>query len=244
MMNAFKASLGLLLLASLAWPAAVKEDPAVPMRRVTEYPWMSVQSWNERAARLAQQSRKGGVDVLFFGDSITERWAGPGAAVWRARYEPLKAANYGIGGDTTQNALWRLMNGELDGLDPKAVVVMIGTNNLGLRGDAPDDAARGVEAVVAGLRGRFPHAKIALFGLLPRGEKASDPFRAQIAAVNARISRLDDGNAVRYLDIGPRLLQADGSIAKTMMADFLHPEAPGYAVWADALDPVLRDFLH
>jgi lysophospholipase L1-like esterase len=231
----------LLLLAASVCAGSVHEDPAVPARRATDYPWMSVAAWNAREAELSAQAKKGGVDVLFFGDSITERWAGDGGEIWRARYAPLKAANFGIGGDTTQNLLWRLANGELEGLSPKVVVLLIGTNNLGLRGDAPQDVARGVKTIVADLRRRFPAAKIILLGLLPRGEKADDPFRASIRTINKRLTKLDDGKILRYLDIGPKLLEADGSLSKDMMPDFLHIGARGYAIWADAMDPLLRE---
>jgi lysophospholipase L1-like esterase len=238
-----KKTFALMFLAASVCAGAAHEDPAAPARRATDYPWMSVAAWNAREAELSAQAKKGGVDVLFFGDSITERWAGDGGEVWRARYAPMRAANFGIGGDTTQNLLWRLANGELDGLSPKVVVLLIGTNNFGLRGDAPKDVARGVSAVVAGLKRRFPSTKIILLGLLPRGEKADDPFRASIRAVNERLAKLDDGKNVRYLDIGPKLLEADGSLSKDMMPDFLHIGARGYTIWADAMGPLLRELL-
>jgi lysophospholipase L1-like esterase len=233
----------LLLLGSLSVAAPVKEDPAVAAPRVVEYPWMSVAGWNARAAELAAQAKKGGVDVLFFGDSITERWATSGAEVWARAYAPRKAANFGIGGDTTQNLLWRLENGGLDGLSPRVVVLLIGTNNLGLRGDSPEDAARGAAAVVAALRKRFPEAKILLLGLLPRGEKADDPGRPGITAVNARLAKLDDGKEVRSLDFGAKLLEPDGTLTKDMAPDSLHIGPRGYAIWAEAMEPLLTKLL-
>ena len=230
-----------LLLAVLTAAAPVKESPSVPARRATEYPWMSVAAWNARHAELASRAKRGEVDVLFLGDSITERWAG--TETWRRRWEPLKAANFGIGGDTVQNVLWRVADGELDGLSPKVVVLMIGTNNFSLRDDAPKDVARGVAAVVTRLRRSLPKTKVLLLGILPRGEKAADPLRAAIRTTNARIARLDDGKRVRFLDFGPRLLEADGTLSKDVAPDFLHISERGYAIWADAMDPPLRELL-
>ena len=217
------------------------EDAAQPFARTKEYNWMSVASWQQRHAKFLERTKQGGVDLLFVGDSITEGWGNN--AVWQKEYAPLKAANFGIGGDTTQNVIWRLANGEGDGLMPKAVVLMIGTNNFGLNGDQPADVVRGVTAVVAALTQKFPKAHVLLLGIFPRDANPKADIRTRIATVNAAIAKLDDGKHVHYLDIGPKFLGADGSLSKDIMPDFLHLSEAGYRIWADAIKPSLDQFL-
>src|SRR5208337_5244157 len=114
-------------------------------------------------------AKKGGVDVLFLGDSITDGWRGSGKDVWKEKFEPLKAANFGIGGDRTQHVLWRLQNGELEGIKPRAAVIMIGTNNLGA--NTAEEIADGIKAIVAEIQKKQPETKILLLGIFPRGQK-------------------------------------------------------------------------
>jgi beta-glucosidase len=196
--------------------------------------------WLKKHEELTALAKQGGAKVVFLGDSITEFWRDN--EIWRAHYASLPAANFGVAGDTTQNVLWRLAQGELTGENPSLVVVLIGTNNLG-RGDTPEEAALGATAVVRAVGGRFPAAKILLLGIFPRGARADDPYRERVRRANVTLSRLDDGAAVRYLDVGPRLLEADGSLSPAVMPDFLHPSVEGYRRWADAMDPLLRGLL-
>ena len=142
-----------------------------------------------------------------------------------------------------------LLTGELDGLKPKAVVLMIGTNNTGFEADkvtprnTPAEAAEGVKAIVRGLRAKFPATKILLLAVFPRGEKPDNPQRLQVAAINAVIAKLDNGRSVRYLDIGPKFLAADGTLPKDVMPDFLHPNEKGYEIWAAAIKEPLAELL-
>jgi lysophospholipase L1-like esterase len=180
--------------------------------------------------------------VLFLGDSITAGWHTLGADVWKERFQNDKyqPANFGISGDRTQFVLWRIANGELDGIHPKALVLMIGTNN----GEKPaEDIARGVTAIVGAIRAKLPDTKILLFGIFPRGEKADDPIRAKLKAVNAILAKLDDAQHVFYLDIGDKFLQPDGTISQSIFVDFTHPSAEGYKIWADAMQPKLDELL-
>ncbi len=154
----------------------------------------------------------------------------------------MPAANFGVAGDTTQNVLWRLAQGELTGENPSLVVVLIGTNNLG-RGDSPEEAALGATAVVRAVRGRFPAAKVLLLGIFPRGAKRTILDRERVRRANASLSRLDDGAEVRYLDVGPNLLEKDSALSPSVMPDFLHPSVEVYRRWADAMDPLLRGLL-
>jgi lysophospholipase L1-like esterase len=209
--------------------------------RTKEYPWMSVATWREKHEALVARAKKGHIDLLFLGDSITEGWQDN--AVWQAHYARRNAANFGIGGDTVENLLWRIDHGEVEGLAPKVAVVLIGTNNLGLSGDAPGDVGPKIEAFVAELRAKLPSTKLLLLAVFPRGALPDNPMRAQIKEVNARIARLDDGGAVRFLDLGPILLNKDGSLSKEVAPDFLHLSEKGYAAWAEGMEPLLAAML-
>jgi len=206
-------------------------------------------NWVKRHEGFVAIAKQGGVDVLFLGDSITDFWRNRGKAVWERNYGAMHAANFGISGDRTQHVLWRMANGELDGIAPRVVVLMIGTNNTGFEADkvtprnTPAEAAEGVKAIVRGLRAKFPATKILLLAVFPRGEKPDNPQRLQVAAINAIIAKLDDGRAVRYLDIGPKFLAPDGALPKDVMPDFLHPNEKGYDIWAAAIKGPLAELL-
>jgi lysophospholipase L1-like esterase len=233
---------GLVLqVATVAAAAPAAEDPAQPAPRTREYPWMSTAAWKQRHEANLQRAKEGKADLLFLGDSITEGWGNN--AVWQKHYAPLNALNLGIGGDTTQNVLWRIMNGEIDGLAPKAAVVMIGTNNFGLHGDKPDDVARGVAAVVAALRTKLPGTKILLLGIFPRDAQPNAPIRKSLQAVNAQIAKLDNGKTVRFLDIGAKFCDEKGALPKDVMPDALHLSEKGYGIWAEAMDPLLKTLM-
>lgn len=190
-------------------------------------------------------ARKGEAELLLMGDSITDFWrnaTGPfaGKAVMDKYFGDLKVANFGIAGDTTQGVLYRLQNGEGEGISPKAVMLMIGTNNTGRNSAA--EIAEGIGAVVAQLRTCFPEANILLLGIFPRGS-ANDPVRATIAEINETISKLDDGDKIHYLDIGSKFLDADGHIPKDVMSDGLHPSTHGYEIWAEAVEEPLATLM-
>ena len=204
--------------------------------------------WVARHQGFVAQAKQGGIDILFMGDSITDFWRNRGSNVWNQYYAPRHAANFGISGDRTQHVLWRMDNGELDGIKPKVVVLMIGTNNTGKERDkktprntVPETIA-GVQAVVADIRARLPESKILLLGIFPRST-LDDPQRAEVALVNTVIAKLDDGKMVRYLDIGPKFLEADGTLSRDIMPDLLHPSERGYQIWADAMNPTLDEML-
>jgi len=180
------------------------------------------------------RAKQGNVDLLFLGDSITQGWHDN--QVWQRYYGPRHAANFGIGGDRTEHILWRLANGEVEGIKPKVVVLMIGTNNAG--SNSADDIASGVTAIVKDLRKRLPETHVLLLGVFPRSEK-SDKLRAKLQQVNEQISKLDDGSHVTYLDIGKSFLNPDGTISREIMPDFLHLSAKGYRLWAEAMEPTL-----
>ncbi len=214
-------------------------------------------NWLQRHEGFVADAKKGGVDLLFVGDSITDFWrletrgwtGRAGKAVWDKYYGSRHAANIGISGDRTQHLLWRLQQGEVDGLHPKAIVLMIGTNNTGLERDGltprntPAEAAEGVAAVVNELRRRLPDSRILLLAVFPRGHTPDDPQRKQVAAINRIIQGLDDGDHVHFLDIGAKFLAPDGTLSKEIMPDYLHPDEKGYEIWAQAIEPELEQLL-
>ena len=204
--------------------------------------------WVIRHEGFVQEAQKGGIDILFLGDSITDFWRNRGSNVWNKYYAPRHAANFGISGDRTQHVLWRMDHGELAGIQPKVVVLMIGTNNTGKEKDTGKtrntvpEIIEGVQAVVKELRTKLPDSKILLLAIFPRGT-LDDPQRAQVALVNTVIAKLDDGGMVKYLDIDPKFLEADGTLPTDIMPDLLHPNERGYQIWADAMNPTLNEML-
>lgn len=189
------------------------------------------------------QANSGRYGVVFLGDSITNFWANrSGAGAWRRSLAPLGAAAFGVPEDLAQDLLWRVENGELAGR-PRVAVVEIGTNNLGA-GDSVADTVTAIAGVVGAIRAESPSTKVLLLGLLPRGASLSDPLRSEVAAVNARIAGLADGDHVRYLDLGPAVTLPNGSIAPNFLRpDYVHPNARGYALLTRAIDATLVSML-
>lgn len=200
--------------------------------------------WMKLHQSFLDRAKKKDVDLLFLGDSITQGWSNN--AVWKRHYAPRNAANFGIGGDRTQHVLWRIEHGEIDGLNPRVAVLMIGTNNLG--SNTPEEIAEGVKSIVAKLREKLPMTRVLVLGVFPRGEDLSRDYIQKHDStkpspgpgqINALIGKLDDGKMVKYLDISKAFLSDDGSIPRSLMPDFLHLSEPGYRRWADAMEPTL-----
>jgi (4-O-methyl)-D-glucuronate---lignin esterase len=198
-----------------------------------------------------ERAQEGDIDLLFMGDSITDFWRNEGLpgvvnppragkVVFDEYYGALKAANFGISGDTTQGVLFRLQDGEGRGFSPKAIMLMIGTNNASYCSSA--EIAEGVGAVVLELRKDFPAAKILLLGIFPRGNPG-DPVRQVVVDVNPIIAKLGDGEHVFYLDIGGKFLDANGILQPDIMADKLHPNEKGYRIWAEAVKGPLAELM-
>jgi len=207
--------------------------------------------------RLVEQAKKGDIDVLFVGDSITDFWIGVsspqqrGKEVWDKYFAPLKAADFGYNADRTQNVLWRLQNGEGQGFSPKAIVLMIGTNNTGVlnrqnpaqgvRNTVPE-TVEGVTTVVKELRKDFPTAKILFLAIFPRND--DDLAKSQIPQVNKELAKLDDQKNVFFLDLTKNFTDADGNLLPdAFQPDHLHPSAKGYQIWADAIQEPLAKLL-
>ena len=210
------------------WP--VPKSPAGVNR--TEFP-VPRNEWVDRVQRKLTETAGKHYDIVFDGDSITDYWQGAGRPVWDARYVPLNAVDFGIGGDRVEHLLWRLKEGQVAGIDPKLVVLLVGTNDIS--SETPEQIAAGVKDAVDTYLRLCPNAHLLLLGLFPRGATATDRARLTNAAVNVLISKFDDGKRITYLDIGAKFLDADGTIPKEVMADALHPTLRGYQIWADAM---------
>jgi lysophospholipase L1-like esterase len=195
-----------------------------------------------RHEQFLYRIKQGEIGLLFMGDSITDGWPRGGEFSW-LKFAPYKPANFGIGGDKTEHVLWRITNGELDGINPKVVVLMIGTNNIGGRpADEPEWAAAGVTKIVQTIHEKLPQTKVLLLGVFPRATKTS-PQRDAVGKINQIISKLDDGSKTRYLDIGKVFLDADGELPADIMPDKLHLTSKGYDLWYDAMHPLLEEMM-
>ncbi len=202
-------------------------------------------SWRAEHEKHKEKARSGNFDIVFLGDSITERWRYPGEGklVWDTMFAPLNAGEFGISGDGTQSVLWRLQDGELNGLSPKVVVLLIGTNHI--QSNKPDQIVEGITAVVRQLRDLLPRSKVLLMGLFPRRHSSDSPMiPTYIRQVNSRIARLDDkGKTVRFFDIGARYLHPDGTLITDTMIDGLHLSPKGYSIWAGAIMKPLTEWV-
>lgn len=189
---------------------------------------------NEKAAEVKTRT----VDLLFVGDSITHNFEGPkGSNVWKKFYEPRNVFNIGFGGDRTEQVLWRLQNGEVDGIDPKLTVLMIGTNNTGHRQDPAEVTAQGIRMILDELLTRLPSTKILLLAIFPREETPSDSLRQLNREINELIKGFADDKRIFFRDIGSCFVDKDGSLPAEIFPDFLHPEEVGYRLWAEAIEP-------
>jgi beta-glucosidase len=233
---------GALLLSSLA--VSVAQTPA-PTPKPPRTPESAVTPGRENLKRHAvfmDRIKSGPVGLLFLGDSITDGWPKTGEYTW-LKFTPYNPANFGISGETTEQVLWRITNGELEGIDPKAVVIMIGTNNLGHFADEkPEWVAAGIKKIIDTVKAKLPNTKILLLAVFPRADKSSE-LRARVDAINKIISGYADGKTVTFLDISSKFLDANGEIPADVMPDKLHPNAKGYQIWYDAMMPTLEPLL-
>jgi lysophospholipase L1-like esterase len=199
------------------------------------------------------RGKSGPMDLLFIGDSITAGWT-KAPHVWEHYYGKFRPANFGIGGDQTQHVIWRIENGELDGIKPKVVVLMLGTNNTGTH--TADEIVAADKKIIHMIRAKIPEAKVLLLAIFPRGPRknaegivtdtvAADAKKRMdiITAANAQLAKLDDGKNVRFLDITAKFLDDNGKIPSLIMPDQLHPNAAGYQLWAEAMHPLLTQML-
>jgi lysophospholipase L1-like esterase len=202
----------------------------------------------ERHRAFLGLTRERPIDLLFLGDSITRRWAEV-PDLWQRHFGGLRAANFGVGGDATQNVIWRIGNGELDGISPKVVVLLIGTNNLPT--NSPGEISEAIGTIVRMIRGRLPSTRVLLLAILPRGPQRrprdadgrSAFYQDGIDEINRSLRRLEDGPGVRFLDFGPKLIGPDGELLASHVPDGLHIVGPGYEAWAEAMGPLLSEMM-
>jgi beta-glucosidase len=229
----------------VALPAPPRPNAAIIPRLAPQY--------LRKYTNNVEIAKQGNIDVLFMGDSITDFWRNGGGragtngaipmsgkAVFDKYFGSMKAANLGIAGDTTQGVLWRLQHGEAEGYKPKAIMLMIGTNNTG-NNSAPE-IAMGIADIVFEMRRDFPDAKILLLAIFPR-DGATSPSRLKIQEINKLISALHDNQHVFFMDIGSKFLAEDGSIPNDIMSDRLHPTSKGYEIWAEAVHDKLANLI-
>ena len=210
--------------------------------------------WEKRHETFVGIAKRGNVDLLFLGDSITDAWGGEGHGmggghkIFTSKFVPMKAANFGIGGDRTQHVIWRLQNGELDGIKPKVVQLMIGTNNSNGSDNTAEEIADGVKGIIDEIKKKSPSTKVLLLAVFPRNTGKDDAAKKiqkdKIDKVNSIISKLDDGGkSVKFLDIGSKFKDASGALPKELMPDQLHLSEKGYEIWANAVEGVLTSML-
>ena len=203
--------------------------------------------------QLLEKAKTGRIDVYFEGDSITRRWGALDYPQflenWKKNFQGWNAADFGWGADRVEHILWRLENGELDGVNPKVIVLLAGTNNVGNKPHpsgidaAVDDITKGLTAVVRLMRSKAPNAVIVVTGIFPRNDYMD--VMPEINRINDNLEKLADGKKIRYLNINSKLAGNDGKLYEGMMnaRDKLHPALGGYQVWADALKPILTELL-
>lgn len=242
------------LLAGVAWAddggAVVTNTCLVPCAKLENDSY----DWWARHEKVLKLQKEIDPEIVFVGDSITHFWAGAESIGergpltrkrWTDRFGKWRTLNIGYGWDRIQNVLWRLEHGEMDGLNPRVIVLHIGTNNVGgtphARANTPEEIAEGTAEIVRRLEKKAPKARIVVMAIFPREEKAGSFWRRVTAKSNAILAGLVKGDSrVRYLDIGQRFLDGEGNLTREIMADFVHPTDRGYAIWADAIMPYLE----
>ncbi len=198
--------------------------------------------------QLLEKAKKGGIDIYFVGDSITRRWDGTDypqfVANWNTNFFGWNAADFGWGADTIENMLWRLDNGELDGVNPKIIVILAGINNVGtFTGDDEKvlNITRGLKALVKVSQEKAPNAIIILTAIFPRNDNIA--VVPEINKINENIAQMADGKKIRYLNINDKLADKDGKLFDGISKDRLHPTLKGYQIWADGLKPIFTEIL-
>jgi len=199
---------------------------------------------------LLEKAKQGGIDIYFVGDSITRRWGTKDPQYhellenWTTNFFGWNAGDFGWGADLTQNILWRLENGELDGVNPKIIVILAGINNVGTRpgGDEKiEDITRGLKAIVKTCQEKAPGAMIILTGIFPRNDNMA--VVPEINKINENLAKMADGKKIRYININDQIADKDGKLLPGMSLDKFHPTAKGYQHWANALKPIFTEIL-
>jgi lysophospholipase L1-like esterase len=236
----FSALISIALLSRIeVYGQSTRLTPTTKSIGASTQPAMKDKAQHEDFLKIA---KAGSIDLVFFGDSITDEFRSKGKADWDSYFIPLKAANFGGSiGDRTEHLIWRLVNGELEGYQAKLFVLLIGTNNLWR--DDNDQVEDGIKLCVKLIKEKQPRAKILLLGILPRDEQAESPYRSRIKSINADLSKLQDGTKVNFLDIGSKFLTDKGILTKEIMPDGLHLSEKGYQIWATSIIDKVRELM-
>jgi len=198
-------------------------------------------NWMKRHDSFNERVKQGNADLIFIGDSITQGWEGAGKNVWSEYYAKRNAVNLGIGGDRTQHVLWRLDHGNIDGINPKLAVLMIGTNNSA--SNTSEQIAAGIKAIVEKLRTKLPNTKVLILAIFPRGADKDDAKRKVNEGANEIVKKMADNKMVYFLDIGPKFLADDGTLSKEVMPDLLHLNEASYRTWANSIEPKVKELM-
>ncbi|HEY4329837.1 MAG TPA: GDSL-type esterase/lipase family protein [Phycisphaerae bacterium] len=238
--------------ATASRPALLVEDPTKPSPVRSNAAGATNNGWINTHNQLVTKAKAGNIDLYMEGDSITDFWQKRFAANWNKNLGPWKPGDFGISGDRTQNLLYRIANGELDGVNPKVIVLMIGTNNLAFNAtygmNSVEDTVKGVKAVIDALREKAPKAKILLIAIMPRNDSGKTPPAAEmwqdINKTNEAIAKFADDKTIKFLNFNDKLADKDGKLFPGIMGgDNLHPADKGYQIWADAMKPILTEWL-
>lgn len=199
--------------------------------------------WSYRHTQKLKQTKQGRPDLLFLGDSAIQGWESTGSKIWKAWYEHRNAANYGCEGDATQNVLWRLSRGELDGLSPRLVVLHVGASNLDTGKFTPAQTAEGIRAVLEAIQQKCPSSRVLLMALFPIDFRADSEVRKQCEALNALLPPLADGKRVFLLNVNHVFLNSEGTHLSNVFSDPVHLTTKGYSLWAEAIEPTVKMLL-
>ncbi len=225
------------------WSGATESEPSYILIPSVSPKRKNVRWWQNRHAKKSLQAQTGQPDLIMIGDSLVHNFETRGRQLYYlyfGRYDPL---NLGFNADLTEHALWRLRNGEIDGISPKLAIIMIGTNNSRRKADPPDHTYEGIREIINELRARLPNTRILLLGIFPRGPKKGHPLRQKNEAVNLLLPKLADGESIFYMDIGDKFTDEAGNLTRKIMYDFLHPTVAGYQIWAESISPVVVELM-
>lgn len=210
-------------------------------------------NWWDRHAEVLRVKDSINPEIVLIGNSITHFWGGEpklkyadgkprnpnGPNAWASAFANRRVLNLGFGWDRTQNVLWRLDHGEIDGLHPRIVIMHLGTNNTSetenARMNSATEIVEGIRAVCMRLRSKVPGAHLVLMKVFPREEKPDHPRRVLITEINKQLEVFARENNIDLLDIGPKMLAPDGTLPKEIANDFCHPTEKGYQIWADEI---------
>lgn len=235
------------VLAQDAWPWAKYGLPQSDLATCT--PLKRVDWADGYHQAMLVREKKPDLQLVFLGDSITMMWRSQsgyegGTPVWEQYYALRNTGNFGISGDRTEHILWRITEGgDLDGLSPKVLVLLIGINNYGQTHSTPQDVSAGISTIVGYLKTKLPETKILLLGVFPCNDRPENPVREWVRQVNSRIKPLADRQRVWYLDMGDKFVEPDGTITREKLRDLLHLSEKGYWIWAETMEPYLVDLL-